>query len=764
MSTLIIYPLDDSNVEQPFVLDCDEVEISLTFSVQDIQDVTKRRGSFSKTITLPGTTANNQAFSHAYNVQSFVGGFTPNKRVRCSLWNDGIQTFTGALQLLSITKDGSQINYEVGIYSEEVAFFRQINETLLSQTAGVSGFNHTLTASLASGTWTATAGSGYVYGFVDGWGYTDVQPNALNFFNISLLIPFALLTPSFYVKQLVDLIFAQSGYRYQSAFFESARFKKLVIPYAGGPYLQNDISGQNSIITSDVDLPANNEAWALVEDAFYRFPNGITTDLRRYAGIIPFDKLINDPASYWDTSSYYLQNIAFYTSWEVQYQITIANIKPTQQSFFIAVCDRTTGQPINRPLYNIQNGIDFVVVNGSLAPFEQKTFSYEGTIRLRPNQEMDVRIFYIRPTSEEDPFPFVLKKGARITMVCTENPVANLAVDMVKALPPDITQGDLLSDLQKMFNLYFYQSPEDPKLIYIEPFNDFYASGSVDWSLKIDQNDKHLLQMGDPEARKQITFKYRDSGDALGKLYADTFAEGYGSRVWQTENYYAKGEQVIETKCATVIPASFGNGLIIGRTFDIDSDNKPKERANGYRIAQYNYVDIPNSVPWVYLTTLTPDLQQVVSIPFISHIDNPWTPTFDLAFGMPKNLYFKAITDEYLRDYTRNNLFNAYWLNYIRETTSKESLQVELPIILDPVDIYNLDFRKPVYIDGILFRLLEIREYTIGGASKCTAVLRRILNLAAPSLGAVPVKTFFDSANLVLGEMSPQVITPNNID
>jgi hypothetical protein len=53
MSTLIIYPLDDSNVEVPYVLDCDEVDISLTFSVQDIQDVTKRRGSFSKTITLP---------------------------------------------------------------------------------------------------------------------------------------------------------------------------------------------------------------------------------------------------------------------------------------------------------------------------------------------------------------------------------------------------------------------------------------------------------------------------------------------------------------------------------------------------------------------------------------------------------------------------------------------------------------------------------------------------------------------------------------
>jgi hypothetical protein len=314
-----------------------------------------------------------------------------------------------------------------------------------------------------------------------------------------------------------------------------------------------------------------------------------------------------------------------------------------------------------------------------------------------------------------------------------------------------------------MFNLYFYQSPSDPSLIYIEPFNEFYSSGSVDWTEKVDNTDKHLLKMGDPETRKQITFKYKDSGDALGKLYSGTFKEGYGSRIYQTDNYYAKGEQVVETKCATVIPASFGAGLIIGRTFDIDSNNKPKAKANGYRIAQFNYVAIPDNSPWMYLVDLTPTIVGVTSIPLISHIDNPYAPTFDLAFGMPKNLYFKVFDGAAYADYDNTNLFNTYWLNYILETTSKESLQVQVPVILDPVDIYQLDFRKPIYIDGILFRLLEVRDYTIGGSNKCTAVLRRILNLAPPATGAVPVNTFFDSSDLVLGEMKPQIVTPNNI-
>jgi hypothetical protein len=767
MSTFIIYPLNDASVEVPYVLDCEDVDISLTFSVQDIQDVTKRRGSFSKTITLPGTSANNQAFGHAYNIQSFVGGFTPNKRIRCSLWNDGIQTFTGTLQLLSITKTNEQINYEVGIYSEEIAFFRQINETKLAQTVGVSGFNHTLDAALASGTWTATPGSGYVYGFIDGYGYSDTNPNIFSVVFKTLLVPFLQLTPSFYVKQLVDLIFAQSGYRYQSDFFNSANFKKLVIPYAGGAVLQNDLSSQNSNIKADNGLPASGTYW-------FEFESGLPGTYDLYAGIVPFDHAISDTSALWQLGAgdHYMTTAGWYTSWDVSYTLTLTSTYADVSYIYIAICDKNTGLPINQPDFSIE----YITINNVqrktwwsliLAAGETNTFSFQGSVRLEPNQEIDLRIFYGPLKSDEDKYFIELvggDQGATISMICTENPEANLNANMVRALPPDITQADLLSDLQKMFNLYFYQSPTDRDLIYIEPFTSFYSSGSVDWTAKIDNTDKHVLQMGDPQARKQITFKYKDSGDAMGKLYSGTFPEGYGSRIYQTDNYYAKGEQVVETKCATVIPASFLNSTVIGRTFDIDSNNIPKAKANGYRIAQFNYVAIPNSVPWFYLVDITPTFLGFTSLPFIGHMDNPYAPTFDLAFGMPKNLYFKVFDGDKFKDYHNANLFNTFWRNYIIETTSKESLQIEVPVILDPVDIYQLDFRKPIYIEGILFRLLEVRDYNIGGANKCTAVLRRILNLAAPATGAVTVNTFFDSSTLVLGEMKPQIISPNFIE
>ena len=98
-------------------------------------------------------------------------------------------------------------------------------------------------------------------------------------------------------------------------------------------------------------------------------------------------------------------------------------------------------------------------------------------------------------------------------------------------------------------------------------------------------------------------------------------------------------------------------------------------------------------------------------MPLVSHIDNPYNPSVDLAFGQPRLVYYNAVNasgSPYA--YTNNNLYNTYWLNYINETVSQEALQVELTMLLSSVDIYQLDFRKPIHYGGLRWRLLEIRD------------------------------------------------------
>jgi hypothetical protein len=76
-------------------------------------------------------------------------------------------------------------------------------------------------------------GSGYVYPLID-------MGNSVGQQEIAYPIQTAMF-PSVYMKQVVDSIFAQSGYRYQSNFFNSTRFKRLIVPFSGGEYKLNSI-------------------------------------------------------------------------------------------------------------------------------------------------------------------------------------------------------------------------------------------------------------------------------------------------------------------------------------------------------------------------------------------------------------------------------------------------------------------------------------------------------------------------------------------
>jgi len=325
--TLIAYPLNDSNVEAPYVLDTmGGTDIAVTYSIGDIEDVTKQRGSFSKTITLPNTPTNRACFAYAYNIQSFVGGFQPNKRIRAAMWEDGVQVFSGVLQLLSMSKTKGTVTYEVGLFTDNVSLFKAIEGNMLVNTAGVTGMNHTPTSGHVSGTWTASGAlsSGYVYGVVDAVGFSDLTQG-------NLVAGWWQLGPSLYVKKMVDLIFAQAGFRYSSNFFNSSLFNKLVIPYAAGTMPVN-LSGSN------IFAQATGNTASFIENAnqTLAFPKDTPA---------PF----YDNPGYWVASSSTFVAPALPTRWNVDVTLSVSgsfaqtiNQFRCNMSIFGAICPSAT--------------------------------------------------------------------------------------------------------------------------------------------------------------------------------------------------------------------------------------------------------------------------------------------------------------------------------------------------------------------------------------------------------------------------------------
>jgi len=738
--TLIAYPLNDSNVEVPYVLDTmGGTDVAITYSISDIEDVTKRRGSFSKTITLPNTPTNEKCFGFAYNIQSFVGGFTPNKKIRAAMWEDGVQVFSGVLQLLSMAKTRGKVTYEVGLFTDDVGLYQAIEGNLLVNTAGVTGMNHTPTSGHVSGTWTASgaASSGYVYGVIDAAGFTDILNQGGGWFQA----PWWRLGPSIYVKKMVDLIFAEAGYRYSSNFFNSATFGKLVLPYAAG--------------TMPVNLSGSN--------IFAQSTGNLTPFVESTDQTLLFSK--DTPAPFYDRPNYWTASSSIFvapqtdTRWNVTVNFTVSGSVATTPSVPYIVCALS--------IRNITDSTDNAYMGGVVVVKDEVTSVTFQDVRIPANTTANIG-FRVNNDYTVAAQNFTVLSGSTIQWTCLENPTSIGTLDMRTALPADVKQGDLLQDLQKMFNLHIMADAQDPKLLYIEPWVDFYASGVVDWSQKADENAEQILTNGDPNASTNLIFKYKDMSDYLSKTYKQSYPlarEGYGGKLFPTQNFYGKGDKVVETSCGTLIPASFSTDKIVGRAWDIEgtlASGTVKPLQTGYRLAQYNLIE--GQTEWAYQYGVSGNVALSVGIlrmPFVSHIDNPYAPTFDLAFEIPRLVYYNAVNASGSTiNYTNNNLFNKYWKNYVNETVSKEALQLELTMMLSSVDIYQLDFRKPIYYGGIRWRLLEIRDYLVGQMKPCRVTLRRILNLAefAP-VTDVPIYT--NPAFLYNGPITSDPSDPN---
>ena len=105
------------------------------------------------------------------------------------------------------------------------------------------------------------------------------------------------------------------------------------------------------------------------------------------------------------------------------------------------------------------------------------------------------------------------------------------------------------------------------------------------------------------------------------------------------------------------------------------------------------------------------------------HFDDPDAPNADLNFGATKELYFELAAGN-----LSNNLFNTYYSPYLAEITDKDSRLLSGSFKLTQLDIFNLDFAKFIYIDGGLYRLSKVIDYTAENNEVTKVELLRVIN------------------------------------
>jgi hypothetical protein len=264
-----------------------------------------------------------------------------------------------------------------------------------------------------------------------------------------------------------------------------------------------------------------------------------------------------------------------------------------------------------------------------------------------------------------------------------------------------------------MFNLYVYQDNINERQINISPYIDFYSSAvtnSLDWSQKIDMAATMSIKPMSQLNARYYAYKYTPDSDYYNDNYQKKYGQTYGDYIYDSEFDFVKetaSTQIIFAPTILTQPTGHGHAdkyfSVIYKLSNNNTEEDPMDSV--IRILMAKKLSIAHS--W-YIRSGSGSggiLATLTTYGYAGHLDDPITPTIDINFGVPKELQFPATT------YPTNNLFNTYHKPYLLEITDMESKLLSCKVYLNELDIYNLDFSKYVWINGILFRLNKVDGY-----------------------------------------------------
>lgn len=712
----------------------DDININLSYSLTDIENPTNRQSTFSRTIEIPSTANNDSIFNQIFLFDQWVIDFDPNVKADAFILQDGSEIFNGIGQLLSIKDNGTSRTYEIGLFGQSANLFKTIEGKELTD-IDFSDLNHYWNEGNITDSWdvnVSAPGVGYYYPFVD-YGQNFERQNTAP---ASFLYTDADFYPAIYVREYVDRIISDAGFTWESDFFDSDYFKRLIIPYgvASVPYI--------------------------TESELYKFlyKAGLTSN---YGFIPPTLGGTTLPLNDVTTTGFF--NGGHYSTSTYRYT-AIQAVDTNFQGHFKAYVQQTS--PIVYPdsvtaRFSIfKNGVEVAYNTYTWGATDSSTqiinvFYADTAVSVGDYYEIKVNTLYVGLTSLNTGI-YLDKTDTFFLNQLAKTPTMQPGFfwDMSQTIVPKIKQSELLSGLINMFNLFVMPDKNEPTKLLIEPYKDFYFDTANDWTSKWDVAKGYEVIPNGYLSSKLYNFKYKNGGAFFEKRYQDSYQSGYGDRLYKVNNDFSTDTNSKETVFACCTMAGYtSSARIAPRYWDLDQSGVVKGITAGLRVLYANYITYPKVSGDFYFNSVLFD-----SYPYAGTLDNPYNPLYDLLFGIPQELYYSNTAENTsVYKYTNGNLFNVYWKNYIDELTDSNAKKVTLYVNLTPNDIAQLDFRKLVYINNTLFRILAISDYDANSRQSTKVDLLKVID--QPEF----VPTVFELTNgtgaFILDEPQPKIIT-----
>ena len=686
-----------------------DVNVPLTFSVGEIRDITKRTGTFSKTVVLPATDNNNRILNHYYDVNVEAGTFDLTKLTHCQvLQNDVVILEDAILQLVGVNKSQNTdqyeqvANYEVLIKDTKAELFTAITNAELTD-IDFSDLNHfsNSTSIIAS------------YGFTQVNGYKYVLPyQPTNVINVRQL------KPAIYAKTYFDRIFANAGFSYTWADLQNARFDKLLIPYNGD---------ENQIDWDDFKVVAN----VTHETAFSQPANG---------NFIGFQELLTGFTEIQDPQNLFNPATGVYTAptntdpaasqgYEfnitIQYEVKVLNSSASPVQPYIYNTQTATYVPQARTFTPIVKALDPTGQGStaSLTPILINTFvasglsifgTYANLVITSPSSYITTGDLLTMVAGIQSNWQFGLTTWRTAAGVAAQvdvnldiidlkveiKPNSNTQaiggyVTMNEYVPDKVKQSDFVKSIFTMYNLFADVNPEQPNNIILTHRDEYYDNGAEkDWTYKLAKDREQNLEFLPDVTNKRLILTYKQDKDSANELYFDTTREIYGQLEYIFNSEYVKD---IDTKELIFSPTPI-TSTTFGAILPMFDGQAPK---NNLRIlydggAQTcgNYDLIDGGLTGTY---------GVTTYPAITHFDNANTPSFDINFGTCDFYFYQPQT------LTNNNLYNLYWRRTINQINEGKMLTAFFR--LTEADIHNLKLNDKVRIDNSWWNINRVIDY-----------------------------------------------------
>lgn len=647
-----------------------DISTEFTYAIDDVSEFGSRNTSFSKTISIPGTATNNLVFGYIFelNNANFTDNTLPNvgynynvtKQANCKIFIDKVQIFKGTLRILEIVIDKETIEYQCSVFGELGGFINQLGNKRLED-LDFSAYNHTYSVANISNSWDNAGGSGYYYPLID---YGNVSTGAYG--TAKKDFQYTTFRPALYVKEYIDKIFGDTDYTYNCSFFDSALFKRLIIPHN-----QTTITALNN---TSLSATAQERSMNLTGSPYVRYT--LVT-----AGSFTLDGL-GELFTYTSGTTLTTDIAVFLTG-------SVATYDPAQPNYSVIL--KKNGVEIGRQ--------DF---DASVRPFMSCNFTVSG-ITFSNTDTMQVEILGTFMVID------IVFGTLNLTTSTPTQVQINLGeqIKINETIPRGIFQRDFFLSLVKLFNLYVYENKFNDKELVISPFVDFYPNVSAnaeDWTNKIDRaKPLSIKPMSEVNAR-YYNYKFKADNDYYGENYRKKYTEGYGDFIYDTEFDFVKDTDTLEVIfAASVLYQATGQDKVFPAIYKKSNTNSAEDKMDSIiRIMQTKKITGVNS--WNIMNGST-TLGSYTSYGYAGHLNDPINPTNDINFGAPKELQFNP------NSYPSTNIFNAYHSPYLAEITSKDSKLLTCYGLLDIVDIFNLDFSKYIWIDGVLFRLNKVENF-----------------------------------------------------